>query len=138
MVPLLMPTQLLVAARRAVSKGNSGSDAAGQSAGSFTVGPECTSCQDINLSAGTIADTRGHSPACDAKSNVSVGPPERAQWAAVTPSVVLISAPGSGRASVIIVSRGGFVLTNTRVLQPKDSQSSTDQIRPGPDQVLLL
>ena len=140
-VPLLMPIQLLVAARRAISKDNSGSDAASQLASSFIVGRESTSCQDTNLAAGTIAGTRGHSPACDAKSNVSLGPPERAQWAAVIPSVVLISVPGTGRASGIVMSRDSFVLTNAHVVQPKDSQPPADQdqtrARPGPSAVKL-
>ena len=42
-------------------------------------------------------------------------------WAAVTPSVVLVSIPGGGWASGIVMSKAGFVLTNAHVLQPRDS-----------------
>lgn len=123
-VPLLMPIQHLLSGRAAAKKArllqhnyaapqptctprlasNSGPEAESLSGG----GASCpaTSC---NL-------------ACDG-SSVRSYQTSPGLWAAAIPSVVLVSVPGSGWASGIVMSEDGYILTNAHVIQPSISRS---------------
>ena len=59
-------------------------------------------------------------------------------WAAVLPSVVLVSVPGSGWASGIVMSEDGFVLTNAHVVQPRDSSLSHSRAQDSHPPVIKL
>ena len=45
-------------------------------------------------------------------------------WSSALPSIALISMPGSGWASGIVLNKQGFILTNAHVIQPRHSSST--------------
>lgn len=53
-------------------------------------------------------------------------------WSSTLPSIVLISMPGSGWASGIILNKQGFILTNAHVIQPRHSGSTASEMSQSP------
>ena len=70
---------------------------------------------------GTSIASKSRDPACNSSARSCQSSP--GVWASAIPSVVLVSVPGGGWASGIVMTEDGFILTNAHVIQPSVSSS---------------
>ena len=131
-MPLLVPIEHLLSGRAAAKKArllqhnsaapqptftprlvsSSGSEAESPSGGGASIAIE--SCDPA-------CDSTEEHRTCDSSDRSCQSRP--GLWAAAIPSVVLVSVPGGGWASGIVMSEDGYILTNAHVIQPSVSSS---------------
>ena len=66
-----------------------------------------------------------------------VGKVHQPAWSQTLASLVLLSMPGSGWASGIILNKQGFILTNAHVIQPRHASHSPSSELPHPTDVAI-